>query len=131
MTTQRDLGTALITSPSGLRRAMNISTISTAAALLLAAGTAHADELRPIQAGRFELGSVLGVAYYTVEPDGLHVVATLADGPSTPVRVQLVLASDESVVLSTPGPLGSLPESVVLTRRGDSLAVHPAAALLD
>ena len=65
--------------------------------------TAHADGLRPIEAKSIDLGEVSGVAYYTAEHDGFHVVATLAEGDAgTPIRVVSVLASGQRVVLSTP-----------------------------
>ncbi len=79
--------------------------IAAAAALLLSLPTAQADGLKPIQAQRIDLGEVSGIAYYTVEPDGFHVVATLANGETgeMPLRVQAVLSSGQSVVFSTPG----------------------------
>jgi hypothetical protein len=100
--------------------------IIAATALVLAAGTARADGLKPIQAQHLELGRVSGNAYYTVEPDGFHVVATLVqDGKDeTPIRVQTVLASGQSVMLSTPGGLGVEPVTITLERRGDKLAVR-------
>ena len=41
-------------------------------------GAARADGLRPIQGESVHLGEISGIAYYTVERDGFHVVATLA-----------------------------------------------------
>jgi hypothetical protein len=82
-------------SPRPQRRSpMSIRNTLFAAAFTLASlGTAHADGLRPIEAKSIELGDVSGVAYYTVERDGLHVVTTLAQGQAgTPIRVVSVLA---------------------------------------
>jgi hypothetical protein len=48
------------------------------AAFALACLDAQADGLRPIDSMSIDLGEVSGVAYYTVERDGFHVVTTLA-----------------------------------------------------
>jgi len=103
-------------------------TIIASVSALVLAGVAHADELKPIQSQDIDLGEVSGVAYYTVERDGFHVVATLAEGErGTPVRLQAVLASGESVVLSTPRAAGSAPATVTISRHGDSLFVEEPA----
>jgi hypothetical protein len=103
---------------------MSIRNALVAAAFTLAlSGAAHADGLRPIQAKSIDLGGVSGIAYYTVEPDGFHVVTTLAQGEAgTPVRIVSVLASGESVVLSTSQQSGS----VKISRNGDQLFVQKA-----
>jgi len=60
---------------------MSIRSMLVAAAFALASlEAAHADGLRPIDAKSIDLGEVSGVAYYTVERDGFHVVTTLAQG---------------------------------------------------
>jgi hypothetical protein len=84
---------------------MSIRSMLVAAAFALAPlGAAHADGLRPIDAKSIDLGEVSGVAYYTVERDGFHVVTTLAQGMAgTPIRVVSVLAPGQSVAFSTPG----------------------------
>ncbi len=84
-------------------------------------GAAHADGLRPIEAKSVNLGDVSGVAYYTVERDGFHVVTTLAQGQAgTPIRLVSVLAPGQSVVLSTPN--GS--SEVQISRKGDRVLVR-------
>src|ERR1700676_4566120 len=61
--------------------AMSIRSMLFAVAFVLASlEAAHADGLRPIEAKSIDLGEVSGVAYYTVERDGFHVVTTLAQG---------------------------------------------------
>ena len=79
-----------------------------AATLALATlGAAHADGLRPIEARSIDLGAVTGTAYYTVDPDGYRVVATVAQGAAgTPVRFEAVLSPGQTVRLSTPGEVG-------------------------
>jgi hypothetical protein len=84
------------------------------------------DGVRPIEASRIDLGEVSGVAYYTVERDGFHVVTTIAQGATgTPIRIVSVLAPGQSVLLSTPQLSGALE----ITRNGDSLRVRRTNAV--
>jgi hypothetical protein len=94
---------------------------------LASLGAAHADDgVRPIEARSIDLGEVSGIAYYTVERDGFHVVATVAQGEAgTPIRVVSVLASGQSVILSTP----HLGGAIELSRKGDNLFVRKANAV--
>jgi hypothetical protein len=93
---------------------------------LASLGAAHADGLRPIEAKSIDLGGVSGIAYYTVERDGFHVVTTLAQGEAeTPIRVVLVLAAGQSAVLSTVRPGGA----IEIGRKGDSLFVRKAGVV--
>jgi hypothetical protein len=86
----------------------------------------HAEALRPIDARSIDLGEVSGVAYYTVERDGFHVVTTLAQGMAgTPIRVVSVLAPGQSVAFSTPHEAGALE----ISRNGDSVVVRKAKSL--
>ena len=88
-------------------------------------GAARADGLRPIQGKSVDLGEISGIAYYTVERDGFHVVATLAQGEAgTPIRVVSVLAPGQRVVLSTPQQAGA----IEISRKGDSVLVRKANA---
>ena len=103
------------------------STLFTTAFVLATLGAAHAESLRPIQAKSIDLGDVSGVAYYTVEPEGYRLVATL--GTDTPVRFVATLASGQSVTLSTPRMLGQLAVEVRFMRRGDELFVNDGAKL--
>lgn len=106
---------------------MSIRSLLFATAFAFASLTAaHADGVRPIEARSIDLGDVSGVAYYTVERDGFHVVTTLAQGEAgTPIRVVSVLAPGQSVVLSTPQPAGA----IEISRNGDGLFVHKAKAV--
>jgi predicted aconitase len=71
-----------------IRRALFATTVA-----LAFVGPAHADGLRPIEAKSIDLGGVSGVAYYTVERDGFHVVTTLAEGEAgTTIRVVSILS---------------------------------------
>lgn len=106
------------------------STILAAALALASTGLAHAEGLKPAQSQAIDLGAVSGIAYYTVERDGFHVVATLAQQGegATPVRVEAVLAPGQSVVLSTPRSAGVAPEAIEISRRGDRVPFHGASA---
>ena len=105
--------------------------IAAAAASLLSLATVQAEGLKPIQAQRIDLGEVNGIAYYTVEHDGFHVIATLehampaleGDTSEVQLRVQAVLASGQSLVLSTPGWTNAPPVSLTIKRHGDELVV--------
>jgi hypothetical protein len=82
---------------------------------------ARANDLRAIDAISIDFGEVSGVAYYTVERDGFHVVATLAQGMAgTPIRVVCVLAPGQRVAFSTSHQLGGLE----ISRNGSSVIVH-------
>src|ERR1700730_21503 len=95
-----------------IRRALFATTVA-----LAFVGPARADGLRPVEAKSIDLGGVSGVAYYTVERDGFHVVTTLAQGEAgTPIRIVSVLAPGQSVVLSTAGQASRLQ----ISRQGDT-----------
>ena len=87
---------------------------------------ARADGLRPMAGKSIDLGGISGIAYYTVERDGFHVVATVAQGEAgTPIRVVSVLAPGQRVVLSTPQQAGA----IEISRKGDSVLVRKANAV--
>ncbi|MGY8662796.1 hypothetical protein Q3C01_10560 [Bradyrhizobium sp. UFLA05-109] len=101
------------------------STLFAAALTVASLGSAHANDLRPIAAQSIGLADVSGVAYYTVEPDGFHVVTTLAQGEAgTPIRIVSVLAPGQRVVLSTAHQLDALE----ISRTGDRVQVRKATA---
>jgi hypothetical protein len=86
---------------------------------------ARADGLRPMAGKSIDLGGISGIAYYTIERDGFHVVATLAQGEAgTPIRVVSVLAPGQRVVLSAPQQAGA----IEISRKGDSVLVGKANA---
>jgi hypothetical protein len=108
---------------------VSLCLLMAATALAPMAPTARADELKPIHALQLDLGGVSGIAYYTVEPDGFHVVATVAqDGKdSTPLRVQSVLDAGQRIEFSTASAIGVPPNTITLERRGDKLIVRSNA----
>lgn len=108
---------------------------SLAAAVLLTASAAstHAQSLTsaslaPAIGQSIDLGTLAGTAYYTVRPDGFHVVATLADARSgAPMRVEATLATGQTVTLSTPGGRSGPPHTVEITRLDREVLVHSVA----
>ena len=110
---------------------MNIKRATLAAALALSSlGPAYAEGLKPFQGRVIDLGDVSGVAYYTVELDGFHVVATFAKKAedAVPVRIVSVLAPGQSLTLSTPHEAGAPDGAVEIARRADTVLIHEAAA---
>ncbi|SFG61014.1 hypothetical protein [Methylobacterium gossipiicola] len=98
-----------------------------AAALAALTGAASAETIRPLDGGSVSLGDLSGIAYYTPEPKGYRVVVTLArTEASRAVRFEAVLASGQSVILSTPQELGAAAEAVEISRTGDTVAVSRA-----
>ena len=107
-----------------IRSALLAATLS-----LTTIGTVHADSVQPMRAQTIDLGEVTGVAYYTVEHDGVHLVTTLVQGEAgTPVRVVNILAPGQSIVLSTAREIGAAPVEIEISRQGDTLLVRKAAA---
>jgi hypothetical protein len=108
---------------------MSIRSVLVAAAFALASLQAvHADGLRPIDAKSIDLGEVSGVAYYTVERDGFHVVTTLAQGAAgMPIRVVSVLAPGQSEAFSTSHEGGA----IEISRNGDRVLVRNAKPVVN
>ena len=101
------------------------SRIRLSAVLALASFPAivQADTLPAARGRRLDLGGFNGVAYYTVETSGFRVVATMARGGDTPVRLEAVLAPGQSMILSSPKSRGEDAAKVEITRREDALHV--------
>ena len=103
---------------------MSIRNMLFAAAFgIVSLAVARAEGLRPMAGKSIDLGEISGIAYYTVERDGFHVVATLAQGEAgTPIRVVSVLGPGQRVVLSTPQQAAA----IEISRKGDSVLVRKA-----
>lgn len=104
---------------------MTFRTFTAAAALVAAlTGNASAETIKPLDGGSVSLGDLAGVAYYTAEPKGYRVVVTLArTDAARAVRFETVLASGQSVTLSTPQEFGAAADAVEISRTGDTVAV--------
>ncbi len=104
-------------------------TAALAAALgLTALAPASAETLKPAQAQPVDLGDVSGIAYYTVERNGLRLVATLAQQAedAAPLRFETLLAPGQTVLLSTPRAAGAAPEQVEFARQANTVVVRKA-----
>ena len=87
--------------------------------------------LRPAAAQTINIGYVSGVAYYTPQEDGYHVVATLSVAGGAPIRVAATLQPEQAVSFSVPGAAETAPSVVQIARRGDALTVsNPPARLV-
>ncbi|MCJ2079810.1 hypothetical protein [Methylobacterium sp. J-090] len=104
---------------------MTFRTFAAAAALAAAlTGAASAETIKPLDGGSINLGDLAGVAYYTPEPKGYRVVVTLArTDAARAIRFETVLASGQSVTLSTPQEFGTAADTVEISRTGDTVAV--------
>jgi hypothetical protein len=98
-------------------------------AALILGSPAFTAELAPGAAASVSLGEVSGVAYFTTEPDGHRVVATLAAGPdATPVRFVATLARGQTITMSVPRRLGTPDLRLDIVRRGDALMLLEACS---
>lgn len=102
------------------------------AAIGAAAGlvtSVQASEIAAYRGQSIDLGSVAGVAYYTVEQGGYRVVATLADFDNkAAVRFEAVLAPGQSVVLSSPAARDGNPARIEISRIGERVKVESNSA---
>lgn len=100
--------------------------LSTALALawLAMSGEGVASELAPGNGHSLRLGGFDGIVYYTVEPDGYHVVATLASGTDAPaIRFIATLAPGQSMTISVPQDVGEPSLDLEVARTGEALIV--------
>lgn len=112
---------------SSIQSAAKPMTLAAAAVAVLIASPVQADELRPVEGRSLQLGSLSGVAYYTVQEDGYRLVATLAGRDGTPVRFESVMSPGQTIVVSVPGVAGAAAEIAEFSRDGDRLLVKTTA----
>lgn len=108
---------------------MRIQAILAASAFAIAVSShAFAGDLKPVQSQSIDLGGVAGDAYYIVQKDGFHVVATFAqrDSAAAPVRFQAVLLPGQAVTFSTPRAAGEQPVSFSIKRQDERVVVSTA-----
>jgi hypothetical protein len=107
-----------------------LATLAIGVAIAIA-GAALAGTFKPLQAQHVDLDVFAGVAYYTAEKDGHHLVVTLQAGEtSTPVRFAATLASGQGVTLSVPRQAGEAPVELHFVRQGEQIVMNGAAAAL-
>jgi hypothetical protein len=99
------------------------------AGALVFCSAASAAELEPIAAKSIHMGDVNGIAYYTVEPDGFHVVATLSAGEQgQPIRFITTLLPGQSTTISVPREVGQSEMTFQVRRVNDSIFVGDVKA---
>ncbi|NDW07216.1 hypothetical protein [Jiella pacifica] len=110
----------------------------TATAFIIAAATtgAAAGDLKPTAGHAIHLGNVQGAAYYTVEDDGLRLVATVAGGEAgDSVRFVSTLSDGQTMVIEVPRTADHNAEALTFKRVGDHVVVEGApdlrAAMID
>jgi hypothetical protein len=99
--------------------------------MVLASASAQAVEMKPVQGATIALGGATGVAYYTVEPNGFRVVATLAAvNGERPLRFEAVLTDGQELLVSVPGLVGTKASELVIARSGDRLSITDAPMIV-
>ena len=82
----------------------------------------------PRQGLVFSLGATIGVAYFTLEPAGMRLVATIQSPEGIPVRFTATLAPEQAATVSVPGKVGEAATEVSFLRRGEQLVMKPTAS---
>jgi hypothetical protein len=101
------------------------SALLAAAAAVTVTGIVHAEALKPVQARKVDLGSLAGVAYYTVEEEGHRLVVSLqAAASETPVRFVATLAPEQAVTVSVPRSAGEPSVDLQFVRHGERIEVQ-------
>jgi hypothetical protein len=110
--------------------AVALAAVAPAAALRATDGAAATqavaagEDLSPLEGRTVELGEMRGIVYYTAEPDGMRLVATLAAGEEgVPVRIVTTLADGQSLVLSAPRAPGVAPHRTEIVRHGARVSI--------
>lgn len=108
---------------------------SFAIALLSATAVTAASEVSPGNGFSIHLGRFDGGVYYTVEPDGYRVVATLASGADAqPIRFASTLQPGQRIVISVPQAVGQPSIDFEIVRDGDAVFMSdllPVSDLVD
>jgi hypothetical protein len=81
-------------------------------------------EIDPEQGFGFWLGDTSGIVYFTSEPEGLRVVATLENPQGSPVRFVATLANEQTATISVPCKMGLKSIEISFARRGDRVVVR-------
>jgi hypothetical protein len=106
-----------------MKRNVLLAAVATAATALAAPSAAQAgDGLDPIQSKSIAIDGFTGVAYYTVEPEAVRLVATVNAGENI-LRVVSVLAEGQTLLLAVPGPEGGSDTTIEFMRQGDRVHV--------
>jgi hypothetical protein len=108
-----------------------LATLAIGVAIAIAGAAYAADTFKPLQARYVDLGAFAGVAYYTAEGDGHHLVVTLQAGEAyAPMRIAATLAPGQGVTLSVPRQVGEAPVELHFVCQGELIMMNGAAAAL-
>lgn len=99
---------------------------SLTALALMSASPAISAEVNPAHGQTINLGALKGVAYYTVNPEGYHVVATVAGEDSKSIRFEANLSDGQSLVVTSSE--SGTPAKVALSRKADRVFVDSVVA---
>ena len=80
-------------------------------------------EIAAEQGQDFVLGDTAGIAYFTSEPGGLRLVATVKSIEGSPVRFVATLAPEQTAIVSVPGRVGEEATEVSFVRHGERIIV--------
>jgi hypothetical protein len=95
-----------------------------ASAPLAGAGALRAEELPPYAGMALQIGDMKGVAFYTLQEEGYHVIAILAARPGSPVRFESMLSPGQKMTISAPPTSPVNARTVEFSRQGDRLLVE-------
>jgi hypothetical protein len=103
-------------------------------ALAIALGlstSALAGPMEPTHGYSVDLGQIRGSAYYTVEPDGLRLVAIFAEGENgKPIRLNVTLSPNQRLRVAVPGEMHGPTSEIEFVREGDEVVVwRPIVAM--
>ena len=99
---------------------------SLTAAVLASASPAFSAEVNPADGKTIDLGALKAVSYCTVQPEGYHVVATVAGEDSKSIRFEANLSDGQSLVVTSSD--SGTPAKVQLSRRADRVFVESIVA---
>lgn len=98
--------------------------------LNLGFSAASAAELAPRSGYSIHLTGINGTLYYTVQPDGYRVVATVASAEGSPVRLAATLRAGQRMMISVPQTVDQPAVDLEILRDGDVLRVgEPISAI--
>jgi hypothetical protein len=80
-------------------------------------------EIAAEQGQDFVLGDTAGIAYFTSDPGGLRLVATVKNTEGSPVRFVATLAPEQTAIVSIPGKVGEEATEVSFVRHGERIIV--------
>jgi hypothetical protein len=92
---------------------------------------AEAQALKPLEASVLDLGAAHGTAFYTAEPNGYRVVATLDTGSEKPIRFGAILAAGQTATVSVPAGVGEPAIEITFVRTDAGIEVRRAGVPAD